>query len=411
MRRDTKKVVNVKSCGAGNIYLNQKEGLERCVRCTLPITWETLYFDDDGVCNICSNWNVKQKVVNWKKKEEQLLKIFEEAKKEKLSYDCIVPFSGGKDSTFTLWAIVRKYGLKPLVVSFDHGFYRPKTIENRTRTFRKLGVDVITFTPNWHIVRKLMREAFIRKGDFCWHCHAGIFAYPMQIAVKFKVPLIIWGEGGGEYEAYFKFEDLEETDEWKFNRRTILGMRAEDMAGFIGVELRELEPYIYPSKKDLDAAGVKSLPLGKFIPWDVKAQVEINKKELNWEEDEIESGFPGVTYEKIECMFTGIRDYIKYLKRGFSRITHLTTLDIRHGRIGRKEAMDLIKRYEGKKPKSLKVFLGYIGMGEEEFNDIAARHLIPPAKYIDPKRLKEGKKLWDQDLWFRETKQIKRARV
>lgn len=381
-------------------------GLERCVRCTLPITWETLYFDDEGVCNLCRNWEQKQHVIDWEERERTLLKIFDEAKQESIKgnspYDCIVPFSGGKDSTFTLWAIVKKYGLKPLVVSFDHGFYRPKTLENRTKTFRKLGVDVITFTPNWQVLKKLMLESLIRKGDFCWHCHAGVFAYPMKIAVKFGIPLLIWGEGGGEYEAYFKYEDLEETDEWKFNRRIILGMRAEDLAGFIGVTLRDLEPFIYPSKEDLENAEVKSIPLGNFIPWNVKKHVEIIKRELEWQEDEIESGFPGPTYEKVECMFTGVRDHIKYLKRGFSRMTHLTTLDIRHGRMTREEAMKFIEKYEGKKPKSLEVFLDYIGITEEEFNKIVLKHVIPPAKPFDPKTLSEGPMLWDQDLWFRE---------
>lgn len=376
--------------------------LERCKKCTLPVTWETLYLDEEGICNICKNWEKKHTKINWQEREARLIAMLEEAKSKKAAYDCIVPFSGGKDSTFTLWAIVKKYGLKPLVVSFDHCFYRPRTIENRARTFRRLGVDVITFTPNWQIVKKLMLESLIRKGDFCWHCHAGIFAYPMQIAVKFKIPLVIWGEGGGEYEGYFKFEDLEETDEWKFNRRIILGMRAEDMAGFIGIELRDLQSYIYPSKQEIEEAGVKTFPLGKFVPWDVQKQVEINKKELGWQEDEMESCIPGQTYEKIECMFEGLRDYIKYLKRGFSRMTHLTTLDIRHGRISRDKAMELIREYEGKKPQSLKVFLEYLEMNEEEFNGIVLRHLIPPAMPIDPAALPQGRKLWDQDLWFRE---------
>jgi len=377
--------------------------LERCVKCTLPITWETLYLDDEGVCNICRNWDTKQKEIDWTQREQQLTTVFEEAKKRKLLYDCIVPFSGGKDSTFTLWALVNKYGLKPLVVSFDHWFYRPRTLENRKKTFRKLGVDVITFTPNWNIVKKLMLESLIRKGDFCWHCHAGVFSYPMQVAVKYEVPLIVWGEGGGEYEAYFKFADIEQTDEWKFNRRIILGMRAEDMAGFIGVELRDLAPFIYPPKEDLERIGAISLPLGNFISWNQEKQTEIIKKELGWQEDEVESLYPGtLSFDKVECMFTGIRDYIKYLKRGFSRITHRTTIDIKQGKITREQAMELIEKYEKRKPKSLSVFLEYIGITEDEFNEICLKHLIPPANPSNPKTFSEGPKLWDQDLWFRD---------
>jgi N-acetyl sugar amidotransferase len=378
-------------------------GIQRCVRCTLPITWETLCFDDEGVCNICRNWEVKQDVVDWIDREKQFKNIVNDIKEQNNEYDCIVPFSGGKDSTFTLWAVVKKYGLKPLVVSFDHLFYRPRTIDNRKRTFRRLGVDVLTFTPNWKIVRKLMVESLIRKGDFCWHCHAGIFAYPMNIAIKFQIPMLIWGEGGGEYEDYFKLTDLEETDEWKFNRRTILGMRAEDMAGFIDVDLKDLAPYIYPTKEELDTIGAISLSLGNYVPWDQEKQTEIIKKELGWQEDEIESLYPNtLSFDKVECMFTGIRDYIKLLKRGFSRITHRTTIDIKQGKITRDEAIKLIDKYEKRKPRSLSVFLEYIDMPEDEFNDICLKHVIPPAKPVDPKTIPDGDKLWDQDLWFRD---------
>lgn len=378
--------------------------LERCVKCTLPITWETLYFDEHGVCNLCKNWDKKQKLIDWQERERQLLEMFKEAKRKKADYDCIVPFSGGKDSTFILWSIVRKYGLKPLVVSFDHGFYRSITLANRTKTFKKLGVDAITYTPNWHIIKKLMLESFIRKGDFCWHCHLGVAAYPRQIAVKFEIPLIIYGEASGEYEAYYEYEELEESNEWKYNRQTVLGMRPEDMAEFIGVELKDLQQFGHPSKEDFERLNIRSIPLGNFVQWDVKKHVAIIKRELEWQEDEIESGFPGLTYEKIECMFTGVRDYIKYLKRGFSRVTHLTTLDIKHGRMTREEAMKWIKQREGRKPKSLKVFLEYLGLTEEEFNRISLMHLIPPNKPIDPEKLPEGDKLWDQHLWYREKK-------
>ncbi|MBT6230410.1 MAG: N-acetyl sugar amidotransferase [Candidatus Scalindua sp.] len=379
------------------------DDLQRCIKCTLPITWETLNFDQNGVCNICRNWEAKTESVDWEERERILLKIFEGVKERNKDreYDCIVPFSGGKDSTYTLYAIVRKYGLKPLVVSFDHGFYRPKTIENRTRTFKKLGVDVINFTPNWKIVKKLMLESLIRKGDFCWHCHAGVFSYPMQFAVKFNIPLLIWGEGGGEYETYFRYAELEETDEWKYNRRIIMGMRAEDLAGFINVELRDLSPFIYPSKEELDKVGVKSLPLGNYIQWNQEEFAETIQKELGWNYDEVESLYPDeLGFDKVECMMTGIRDYIKYLKRGFSRITHRTTIDIKQGRISRDEGLALIRKYEHRKPASLPIFLKILDLSEEEFNRICLNQLIPPAIAVDPDTIPVGKKLWDQDLWL-----------
>ena len=106
--------------------------LRRCVRCTLPETHETIIFDEDGVCNVCKNFEKKKKI-NWMIKHKELDKLIEK-NRGKGTYDCIVPFSGGKDSTFTLWYIVKKLKLRPLVVSFDHGFYRPRTLENNERT-------------------------------------------------------------------------------------------------------------------------------------------------------------------------------------------------------------------------------------------------------------------------------------
>jgi len=374
--------------------------IERCKKCTLPITWETLYFNDDGICNLCQNWDIKDIKINWEQREKDFIDIINDIKEKNSNYDCIVPFSGGKDSTYTLWAAVKKYNLRCLVVSFDHWFLRPITIENRKKTFQKLGVDVITFTPNWRVVKKLMLESLIRKGDFCWHCHSGVFAYPMQIAVKFKIPLVLWGESGGEYSAYSKYDEIEETDEWKFNRSTILGMRAEDMAGFIDEDIRDLGPYMYPSKNEIKDADIRSLPLGNFKSWNVQEHVKVIKKELDWKEDTMESAYPGETYEKIECMFAGVRDYIKYLKRNFSRMTHLTAMDIRYGRLTRDEAIDYIEKYEHIKPRSLDLFLKILDISEDEFNNIVSMHLIPPAERIDPNSLPYGKKMWDQDLWF-----------
>jgi len=109
------------------------------------------------------------------------------------SYDCIVPFSGGKDSVWTLLYVVNELKLKPLVVSFDHGFYRPNLIENRNKVLKSLGVDCLVFTPNWKLVRELMLQSFLEKGDFCWHCHTGIFSYPMWIAIEKKVPWHVIG--------------------------------------------------------------------------------------------------------------------------------------------------------------------------------------------------------------------------
>jgi len=226
----------------------------------------------------------------------------------------------------------------------------------------------------------------------------------MQIAIKYKVPLVIWGEPSSEYTSYYSYDEgPEEVDEERFNRFVNLGITAQDMLRMLdhSVTERDLLPFTYPKLNDLKAINYRSICLGSYIPWDVKNQTEIIKKELGWKGDRVEGVPPQYDYEKIECQFQGIRDYLKYIKRGYARTTHLTTLDIRNGRISREDAMRLIEEYEGKKPASLPLFLEYLGITEEEFNEIAVSHWVSPSK-IDPSTLQKGDPTPDQEMWYRE---------
>lgn len=375
--------------------------MKRCVPCGLPETHETISFDDAGVCNICRGQEVKNELVDWDKQKIALDELIEEHR-GKYDYDCIVPFSGGKDSTWALYYLVKEYNVKPLVVRFDHGFLRPNLEENVIKTMRTLGCDMISFKPNWKVVQQLMLQSFLEKGDFCWHCHTGIFSYPMWVALKEKVPLIFWGEPSAEYTAYFSYEQPEEVDEKRFNRYVNLGISAEDMYVRMGgrVDPRDLKPYSYPPLKDLRALNYKSVCLGSYIKWNVKEQSEIIGRELGWQGDEVENVPPQYRYEKIECYMQGVRDYIKYIKRGYSRPSHLVAIDVRNGRMNRNEGQHLIEDYEGKRPPSLDIFLEFIGLTEEEFLEVAMSHQVSPYEH-DPTKTLPGAKTHDFAAWSR----------
>lgn len=388
--------------------------LIRCVKCGLPQTYETIEFDANGVCNICRGHTFKTEKIDWTARKKMLDGIIEEYR-GKYEYDCIVPFSGGKDSTFTLLHLMKEYKIKPLVVQFNHGFMRETLLKNNERTFKKLGVDVLSFTPNWKVVKRLMLEALIRKGDFCWHCHTGIFSYPMHVAIKYATPLVMWGEPSTEYTAYYDYaeDEIESVDETRFNRFVNLGITAEDMANMIkddfALDPRDLAPYTYPALRDLKKLRYRSVCLGSFIPWDVKANTKLIQDELGWQGDQVEGMPPGeYPYEKIECHMQGMRDYIKYLKRGYSRVTQMTALDLRNGRITKEKAEQLIDAYEGRKPPSLDIFLEYLGMSELEFNAIVAKTVVPPFEpNFDSNEWSE--KPWDFDKWYREPKTSEKA--
>lgn len=376
--------------------------MKRCTPCGLPETHETIAFDAQGTCNICRQVAFKDSMIDWDAKKLELDALVEEHR-GKYDYDCIVPFSGGKDSTWTLYYLVKEYKLKPLVVRFDHGFMRPNLEDNVKRVCRKLGVDILSFTPNWHVVQRLMLQSFLEKGDFCWHCHTGIFSYPMWTALEKKIPLIFWGEPSAEYTAYFSYDQTEEVDEKRFNRFVNLGISADDMFVRLGgkVDPRDLKCFSYPPLKDLRQLNYRSVCLGSYISWDVKKQSQIIMDELGWQGDEVENVPPQYQYEKIECYMQGVRDYIKYIKRGYTRPSHLVAIDIRHGRMTPEEGRKIVAEYERKRPPSLDLFLDFIGMSEEEFLEIAMSHQVSPYEH-DPAKTEAGDKTHDFDQWMRD---------
>jgi N-acetyl sugar amidotransferase len=375
--------------------------MKKCSNCLLPETHETIKFNNVGKCNICTGISFRDENIDYKKKKIELDNLIDQYR-GKSDYDCIIPFSGGKDSTWALYYLITTYKIKPLVVRFDHGFLRPNLEENVKKCQRKLGFDMITFTPNWKIVQKLMLRSFLDKGDFCWHCHTGIFSYPMWVSIEKKIPLIFWGEKSSEYTSYYSYDEEEEVDEKRFNRFINLGITADDMFLRLKGEIdkRELKPYSFPEIGQLKDIKSKSVCLGSYIKWIPKENSRIIQKEIGWTGDEVENVPPEYNYEKIECYMQGVRDYIKYIKRGYSRPSHLSAIDLRNNVISKSKAQENIELYEGKKPESLKIFLELIGITEDEFYKIAISHTISPNKF--ELKNNNGKAPKDFNKWSRE---------
>jgi hypothetical protein len=237
------------------------------------------------------------------------------------------------------------------------------------------------------------------KGDFCWHCHTGISSYPFQVAIEKDIPLIIWGESSTEYTNYYKTEEFHNIGEDSYNKIANLGISAEDMQFRLNGEfsMRDLKPFAFPSKQDVLSKGISSFPLGNYIKWDTKKQVEIIKSSLGWEGDQVEGVPPGYDYEKIECMMQGMRDYLKYRKRGYSRTTHLVAMDLRNGKLSKDEGSRLIFDFEGQKPYSINMFLEMLDLNEDELEEIIKDQIIAPWDGKIP--VKIGPKPKDYEVW------------
>mgnify|MGYP001181670463 FL=1 len=346
--------------------------MKYCKKCLYPDTKPQLIFDENGICSACNNSDLKDNI-NWIEKENELKKILEKYRsKDATKYDCIIPVSGGKDSTYQTLTIKKKFKLNPLVVNF-HPIDQTELGRENLENLKKIGVDCIEFSPNPEVYLRLARFGLKELGDFQWPEHLGIFTIPVKIAVLFDIPLIIWGEN--PQLEYGQPTDIEKDTildrEWneKNGGYFLDKIKPQDMIKY-GFELSDLKPYIYPADEDIKRVGVTGIFLGTYLKWDIFKQLEI-VKEIGFKEnlEKKEGTYDG--WENLDVYFTVFHDYFKYLKFGFGRATDHASIEIRYGRISREEGLELVKKNEGKIPrKYLDKFLEFADISMEEFLEI-----------------------------------------
>jgi N-acetyl sugar amidotransferase len=344
----------------------------------MPETNEGIKFDDMGICQACQSQ--EQKIhINWTEREKELRKILEYYKaRAGDNYDCIVPISGGKDSSFQLHVIVKIYEMKPLAVTFSHNWYSETGKYNLWNILEKLNVDHIMFTPNGDLVNRLAKKSLYAIGDSCWHCHAGIGAFPLQVAVRFNIPLIIWGESVAESSGRASYYEPVKYDANYFLRVSAKISPSEMVEGELTG--KDVYPFQNPTLEELEKVGVRGIHLGDYLFWDEERQVEFLKKEYGWREDEVEGTYK--RYKSVECIMPGVHDYTKFLKRGFGRATDHASQDVRAGLVSREEGFELAKKHDPKPPKILDYYLKITGLTEEEFERIVKSHREGKAKEL-----------------------------
>jgi N-acetyl sugar amidotransferase len=355
------------------------EKINKCVRCGRPETSEKIDFDELGLCKACRSSEQKMHI-SWANREKNLRKIIKNFKeKTKNNYDCIVPISGGKDSAFQLYLLTQVYDLQPLAVTFSHNWFTETGRYNLRNLLEKTNVDHIEFTPNRGLVNKLARESLKRIGDACWHCHTGVEAFPLNIACKFKIPLLIYGESVAETSGKATYLDNPDFSIDYFLQMSAKVKPEEMLCG--DISQKEIAPFQSPTREEIESVGLKRIFLGDFIFWDAERQTEFVRDYLDWREEEVEGTYKH--YKSVECFMPGVHDYAKYLKRGFGRSTDFSVQDVRAGLMTVQEAFQIQKERDPIRPKILDYYLDVTGYNEKQFGKTLEGHRDElAAKYL-----------------------------
>jgi len=370
-----------------------------CSRCVYPQIAVFVTLEDTGACSGCRVSDQK-KEIDWKERGEMLREILEEYRsKDGSNYDCIIPVSGGKDSYFQTYTIKEVYGLKPLLVTYHGNNYLPEGQRNLERMRHVFDVDHVIFSPSVRVLVKMNRLGFIKQGDMNWHAHCGIITYPVQVAVKHKIPLIIWGEHGpthigGQHSLY----DLVEMNA---RARKEHYLRGFDWYDFIedteGLTEQNLLWAKYPSDEALEAVGVRQIHLGNYVYWDenIHGKLVTDKFAFEPAREPFERTYR--RFSNLDDMHeNGIHDYLKFVKFGYGRATDHASKDIRVGHMTRKQGIEMVRKYDHVKPRrDLSRWLDYVGMSETEFDRIADTFRDPRVWWKDTNGIWVKDNIWD----------------
>ena len=341
-----------------------------CKKCLFPNTKPDLHFNDKGVCDACESaekkWSVK-KLINWSEREVEFNKIINRMDKSQ-AYDCVVPVSGGKDSTWQVLRAKTEHGLKCLAVTFDQ-FDQTEIGVHNLNVLRDIGVDHIHFTLNPVLLKKLVLQGLKQVGDPYWVNHVGMFTIPTIIAAKFKIPLIIYGENPqfeyGGPEASRKPQPMNKR--WRQEFAGLRGLREDDMVDET-ISQRDIQILKFP--EDDETAGITGLFYGDYFLWDPVVHTEEIKK-LGWIEL---NKAPAGSYSKAEncdMQFIDLRERIKFLKYGYGRATDQLNIEIRSNKIDRITALEIVKGIDGKvSEKSIEEFCIFVGIEKYEMDSI-----------------------------------------
>jgi len=352
-----------------------------CARCLYPENHPLhITFDKQGVCSGCRIHEEKDEL-DWRKRGQKLKSILDAYKtKSGKSYDCIIPISGARDSYFIVHAIKNVYKKNPLLVTYNKQYNTALGIRNLAYLKTLFGCDLLTLTVNPAVVKKITRQTLKKMGSIYWHCLAGQTVYPVQTAVRFKIPLIVWGahQGCDQVGMFSHTDEVEMTRKYRKDH-DLMGFEAEDLIGH-GLTEQDLHPFMYPSDKEIEKVGVRGIYLNNYIRWDSKAQHEAMIKQYGYESMKQCRTFD--TYNDVDCFnYSDAHDYIKFLKWGYGKVTDHATREIRLKRLTREQGISLVKKYQNLKPshRGLQLLLKWLAISEKDFYNAIDRFRSPLA--------------------------------
>lgn len=347
--------------------------MQYCTRCTYPrVSASPLTFDEEGLCSGCRVHD-EQKDIDWDARKALWRKLLHGYRSDGTNYDCIIPVSGGKDSFYQIHLLKVVHKMNPLLVTYGENNYMDVGMRNIKRMRDVFGCDHIFFQPSVDVLKKLNRVGFLKMGDPDMHAHMGIMSYPFIIAVKFNIPLIIFGEHGFmNLSGMHSYNDFVEYTA-KMRKEHVL--RGYDWYDFVGEEGLEEKDFLwgkYPDDDEIERVGVRGVYVANYFGWNQHVQTQEMVETYGFEFNPIPFDRTYARESNLNNFHdNGVHDYMKYIKFGYGRVTDHVCRDIRDGVMTRDDGIEMVRQYDHVVPGDIARWLDYVGMTRTEFEHIA----------------------------------------
>lgn len=377
---------------------NLPDEVRFCKKCTISNQRPRIIFDEEGVCSACRFAEFKKKEIDWRKREEELVALLAKHRRNDGSYDVLVPCSGGKDASYIAHELKHRYGMNPLTVTWAPHLYTEIGWQNLHNMTRVGDLANVLGTPPGKTHKKLTKLAFEILGDPFQPFIYGQTNFPLQIAVRYQIPLIMYGENGeveygGDMKNAFNPTRNYKTDHVK---HYFSGLAPEDFVKY-GISEKDLVPYLAPSNENLEKLGTELHFYGYYKKWIPQENYYYCVENTGFQANPVRSEGTYSKYASLDDKIDGYHYYLSYIKFGLGRCTSDTAHEIRDGHLTREEGVALVKKFDGEFPqKNFNAFLEYCDITEEYFWEVVNSWRSPHLWEKNNGEWKLKYKVWDE---------------
>jgi N-acetyl sugar amidotransferase len=344
---------------------------------------ETIVFDAEGVCAACRYQDIKDHEIDWPAREEALKEVCRQFRSKSGNYDCIVPGSGGKDSTFTAHVLKYRYGMNPLTVTWAPHIYTDVGFRNLHKWIES-GLDNQLFTPNGRVHRLLTRLAFENLVHPFQPFIVGQRHIAPRMSTLYGIPLVFYGENQAEYGNNIK-ENFTPTMNPEFyggsreaEAVVLGGVTGAELIRSYGVDSRELDPYLPADETRLREVGTIVHYLGYYLKWDPQECYYYAAEHTGFVVNDERTEGSYSKYSSIDDRIDPFHYYTTLIKFGLGRASYDAAQEIRTRKITRQEGVALVKRYDDEFPhRYFREVLDYMDISEHRFWEVIDKARSP----------------------------------